>query len=425
MTIPPYRDFSRLLAEGRPDGCAVAYSGSRLVRWRELRNAVTGYRKKDGAPRCRVLLADTTPLDFLARLMAALIDCDVPVIPPNFQPQTIASLAGLPVLDGQSPPSLELYTSGSSGDPKCVRKTLRQLDAECRVHEHCWGDAVAHATIVSTTPHHHIYGMLFRLLWPLCAGRPFDNVAIADPSMLSERLACLKDTVLISSPAQLSRLPELVDLTRLDPRPRLVFSSGGPLALDTARQYAEAWGAPPIEIFGSTETGGIAWRRQTERDARWAPLPGVAVDSDPDGALLVRSPFLPEDSWLRMEDAAEFDGDGRFALRGRLDRILKIEEERLSLPEMETWIAQHGAVTAAALVPVAIGRRTVLGAVVATTEGRRRSRKSLVADLRTHLRQKYDEVLLPRRWRFVEHLPYNERGKLVFDDLMRLVNSPP
>lgn len=431
-----FLDIRQLLADGRSDSHPVAYDGSRLVSWAEFRQSVQARRKRRGQGRRRVLVADAMALDFLAHLLAVIADGDVAVIPPNFQPQTLRSFDAMPPPDGLPEAVMELYTSGSTGEPKCIRKALRQLEAECRALETCWGGAAKGTVAAATTPYHHIYGLLFRLLWPLCAGRPFDNTTIAEPAAFIERLAFLGQTLLISSPAQLSRLPELLDLAGIGKKPRLVFSSGGPLCAGTASRYAQAWGESPVEVFGSTETGGIAWRRQSVL-AAWTPMPGVRLCADADGALLVRSAFLPDESALRMEDAVEFGGDGRFALRGRLDRIVKIEEKRLSLPEMEAWLARHAAVANAAVAPLQIGTRTVVGAVVAVrgvpgagAQGGIQGacaepRKRLIAALKIHLRQKYDAVLLPRRWRFVEQLPYNERGKLPAENLVALLNAPP
>lgn len=421
-----FLDIRQLLADGRRDDYPVSYDGSRLVSWAEFRHLVEVRRKRPGEGRRRVLVADATALDFLAHLLAVIADDDVAVIPPNFQPHTLQSFSVLPPPDGLPAATLELYTSGSTGEPKCIRKALRQLEAECHVLESCWGNAAKDTVVAATTPYHHIYGLLFRLLWPLCAGRPFDNTTIAEPIAFIERLTFLKETLLISSPAQLSRLPDLLDLAKIGKKPRLIFSSGGLLCTDTASRYADAWGASPVEVFGSTETGGIAWRRQSAVSA-WTPMPGIRLSADADNALLVRSPFLPGESALRMEDAVEFNDDGTFHLRGRLDRIVKIEEKRLSLPEMEAWLAQHAAVANAAVVPLKIGTRTVVGAVIAVQEVHGASaehRKQLIATLKTHLRQKYDTILLPRRWRFVEQLPYNERGKLAAENLVALLNTP-
>ena len=79
---------------------------------------------------------------------------------------------------------------------------------------------------------------------------------------------------------------------------------------------------------------------------------------------MVRSPFLPDATTWRMDDAAIFLPDGRFTLAGRLDRTVQIEEKRLSLPEMESRLAAHPLVQEAIVVAVAGPRRTVVGALI-------------------------------------------------------------
>jgi acyl-coenzyme A synthetase/AMP-(fatty) acid ligase len=418
-----------LLDYGRASDALVARDGARWVTWAEFAANVAArravHRDSGTGIKRRVLMVEQNPLEFLAEFLAVLGAGFVPVIPPNFKADTLHALAVLPTPDDVPSQTLELYTSGSSGEPKCIRKTLVQLEAECRVLENCWGEAAANALVLATVPHHHIYGLLFRLLWPLLAGRPFDTATIAEPTALVECLAAAERTLLVASPAQLSRLPELLDLQGLVQPPQLVFSSGGPLQQATALRYVTAWGVAPIEVFGSTESGGVAWRQQN-RDTRWQPLPGVTVDCASDGALLVQSTFLPDAAPLRLEDAVCIDADGCFTLQGRLDRIVKLEEKRLALPEMESWLAGHRAVVAVALAPLNLNGRALLGAVVVLRDGLPlpTMRQALVSELREHLRRRYDDILLPRRWRFVMALPYNERGKLACTELLHLLEAP-
>lgn len=422
MKSPPFRTLHALIEEGRPDGYPVAIDGERIVGWGEFSKLVQARRKGSHDVPRRVLLGEQSALNFLADLLAVIADGDIAVLPPNFQPQTLSALSSLPVPNNASLGSIELYTSGSSGEPKCVSKTLTQLESECRVQETCWGQVADDAIVIATTPYHHIYGLLFRLLWPLCAGRVFDNATMTDPAMLFQRLNQLKSVVLVSSPAHLSRLPLPTEQGSKASPPKLVFSSGGPLRADAAQHVLRLWGTSPVEIFGSTESGGIAWRRQTD-EVYWTPLPGVQIDTAHDGALVIRSPFISEPAGHRMEDVAEIRNDGRFVLNGRLDRIVKIEEKRLSLPEMETWLALHASVSACAAAPIPIDGRTFVGVVVVTRADDLSDRKLLIAELREHLNQKFDAVLLPRRWRFVEQLPYNERGKLPVENLVALLTK--
>lgn len=403
-------------------------------------------------PERRWLLKEADLYAFGCGLFALLHAGKEAVVPPNLQPGSADRLQALGAFDAvydnaaidehdakalapstlqafeRDRPALYLYTSGSTGEPKRIAKTPAQLENEIAVLESLWGAQLADSCILATVPHYHMYGLPFRLLWPLAAGRDIDTTQCLEPDTLSAHMRKFPDYALIATPAQLSRLPELWTLSALRPAPKLIFSSGGPLPRDAALAFAAGLGAAPTEIYGSTETGAIAWRRQ-EEGAAWNPLPGLRVQRSVDGALLLQSPFLPDNDALRCEDGIELQEDGRFLLRGRLDRILKIEEKRVSLPEAEARLAEHPWVAECALIGLAGNRQYLAAAAVLNATGRaaleREGRKAVVNALRAHLRRDYEAVLLPRRWRFVERLPLNERGKLSAAALTRLFDQNP
>ena len=320
---------------------------------------------------------------------------------------------------------LVLFTSGSSGEPKAIRKTLEQLDVEVSVLEHTFAEHLPHCSVVSTVSHQHIYGLLFKILWPLAASRPFLSEQIEYPETLSYYTALLPNLCLISSPAQLSRLPKALEHERQLRSPSLVFSSGGPLSFAAAKGVNQCYGHLPIEIFGSTETGGIAYRRQHEADEPWQVFDRISIDQDPtDGALLLKSPYLADDEWLRCEDKIEPTENGQFRLKGRLDRIVKIEEKRLSLAQMETLLCSHAYVEQAALV-VLPQFKSQLGAVVTLSElGKNvlqeQGKLSINNALKAHLLTQFERVTLPRRWRYPDILPLNTQGKRVTAQLVEL-----
>src|SRR5262245_14330956 len=234
-------------------------------------------------------------------------------------------------------PGLVLYTSGTTGAAQGISKKLVQMAAEVATLEKQFGNLLGTADVVTTVSHQHIYGLLFNVLWPLAAGRPFH----ARPLSFLEELAMLKrDFVLVSSPAHLKRIPENMASPTATKRLRAVFSSGGPLPFEVAQESKRLIGPLPIEVYGSSETGGIAWRRQeTIGNQPWKPFVGVdwRIDCD-DGVLEVRSPNLPDASWFRTADRAKPAGDDSFALGGRIDRIAKIEGKRISLSAIESLL---------------------------------------------------------------------------------------
>jgi acyl-coenzyme A synthetase/AMP-(fatty) acid ligase len=370
--------------------------------------------------------ADGALADGAAELRPALASLDA-VLDPLDAAWGRGAAPALTPLDPDAP-LLELSTSGTTGEGKWVSKALRHLDGEVAVLERAFGPSVGAGTpVFSTASPQHLYGLLFRVLWPLASGRPFQAATWLHAEELLPRMEAAGRAVLASTPAHLRRLP---GLARVRGVCREVFSSGGPLEPEDADAVREALGRAPVELFGSTETGGVAWRRQAPGPERalWTPLPGVRVSrvaaGPEEGRLRVESPFVSAGAEPRagapaactLGDRVELAPDGRFALLGRADRVVKVGEKRLSLPEMESALRAHALVEEAALLPLEQAGETRVGAAVVLSEaGRsalaREGRRALLARLGEDLAAHWDRVLLPRAWRLAPALPRDAQGK--------------
>ncbi|QZD71685.1 acyl-CoA synthetase family protein [Pseudomonas sp. 3-2] len=319
---------------------------------------------------------------------------------------------------------LSLCTSGSSGEPKRIDKSLRQLANEVEALEQLWGADLGEACILGSVATQHIYGLLFRVLWPLCAGRPFLRKQLAFPEDLQRASREHPTFAWVASPALLKRMGDNLDWPALS-AVRRVFSSGGALPADAAQSLHQRLGQWPTEILGSSETGGIAWR---QGESLWQPFAGVELSQDSDGALLIASPYLPAGHVEHTADAARIQADGRFELLGRLDRIVKLEEKRISLPMLEQALVAHDWVAEARLGVVQENRAS-LGALLVLSESglfalREHGRRSLTETLRRHLGDHCEALALPRRWRLLRQLPLNSQGKLPQADVEALLLAP-
>lgn len=316
---------------------------------------------------------------------------------------------------------ISLCTSGSSGEPKRIDKQLRQLANEVTALERLWGSALGDAWIIGSVATQHIYGLLFRVLWPLCAGRGFERRQLPFPEDLQRASREHPSFAWVASPALLKRMGDNLDWPALR-QVRKVFSSGGELPALAAERLQQCLGQWPTEILGSSETGGIAWR---QGEALWQPFADVRLSQDEHGALRIASSYLPAGHVEQSADAAEFAENGRFRLLGRLDRIVKLEEKRISLPMLEQALCSHPWVAEARLGMIEEGR-AYLGAVLVPTPAglhalRNQGRRALVEALRTHLAGHCETLALPRRWRLLRQLPLNTQGKLPQATLQRLL----
>lgn len=357
-------------------------------------------------------------------LTAAAVDAVLTDHPEHFQGYSLLPAPGTyadSAPEVRLPPdgaNIEFFTSGSSGLPKRVPKTYAQLRLEVEALERQWGTSLGAAAMVGTVPHYHLYGVLFRILWPLLTGRSFFREICLHPAALREA-ALHGDCAIVSSPAFLGRITDYSDL----PPPskvRAVFSSGSLLPDDAARRLAECWGKPSIEVYGSTETGGIAWRTWKDPNERelWKPILGVETDVREEtigSRLWVKSGCTWNGDWAPTGDHARRQENG-FELLGRADDVVKLEDKRLSLAEMRAKLLQHAWVADARLL-LLDGRRRCIGAVVIlntagnaalTSVGKVRVNQAL----RDCLRTSYEALLVPRKWRYVAMLPDNDMGKV-------------
>lgn len=357
------------------------------------------------------LPGDLTPASRQA--LRARVDAFAGDVPPPAELSTVeagavATSAGRP-LDADAL-QLVVFTSGSTGQPQTCPKRLGQLFDEVAALEQAFGAASAGAAVLGSVSHQHVYGLLFRVLWPLATCRPVQ----AQSLVVLEDLAGLTPpgarAVLIASPTHLSRLPPMA---RADVGQ--VFSSGAPLPDAALPDCLRTFGQAPIEVYGSSETGGVAWRqRNPGAAAHWQALPGVAwrIDSD---TLWLRSPHLDEAGWQPSADRAAAV-EGGFELRGRADRIVKIAEKRVSLTAVEAALRASPLIADVRLLVLAEPREQLGVVAVPSAAGWQlydeQGRRALAEALRACLADIVERVALPRRLRFLPELPANAQGKV-------------
>jgi acyl-coenzyme A synthetase/AMP-(fatty) acid ligase len=450
MTALP---LARLLGGRYADSHIVAIRGMAALTLGRLRaEAAHNAQRIAGRRARRGMLACQDSFQFLVGMLALLQAGAEIVLPPNTQAGTLSSFSGavdLLVTDeirpavanvlvlepaGTEPPRepvlpaqtrIDFFTSGSTGEPKRIEKSLAMLEREAMALDEVWGTEVGSARVLGMVSHQHIFGLAFKVMWPLMSGRCFSApVHYVWETVFAELSAA---AVIISSPAHLTRVAGLPHVAATD-RPRMIFSAGAPLPGAAAREVMSIFGIAPTEIFGSTETGALAWRGGADESALWQPLPEVEISSSAEGLLRVRSPFTSAPDWCDLADKVDISADGRFRFHGRADRIIKIEGKRVSLPQLERDIADLQWVEEARVVP--LPELSCLGAIAVLTaagheELARRGKFRFERMLRRALGATQDTATLPRRWRFVDCIPVDGMGKRRNSDLAMLLVAEP
>lgn len=315
---------------------------------------------------------------------------------------------------------IHMYTSGSTGHPKAVLQRMKEFELDNAFIMSKWGDDFYKRIVCSCVNQHHIYGLLFSVVLPFAAGVPFRRNRITVPAEFKS----LTDTsyMIIAVPAFLKRTVE-DETESFGLKSPVIFTSGGVLTPDVAKKTDQIMGFWPIEVYGSTETSGIAYR-QSKNGLEWTPFDNAEISQNADGCLIIRSPYISDPAGFETADLVEIFPDGRFLLKGRSDSIVKIEEKRISVTEVENRLNQNPYVKDCCVIAMADRRQYLAAAVVLSPAGVEKFAGADKFDInqyfRNYLAGFFEAVVLPRKWRYLDAIPQNAMGKRKKDDIKAL-----
>jgi acyl-coenzyme A synthetase/AMP-(fatty) acid ligase len=337
-------------------------------------------------------------------------------------------LCSFPALDDASveqsafePPQIDagqcvayVFTSGSTGipvpHPKGWGALVRNVQAEARLCK--MADARNHA-VIATVPPQHMYGFESTILIVMQSGNALVAGQTFYPTDICQALASApRPRTLVTTPVHLrSLLGAGLDVPPVD----LVMSATAPLSLALAEEAEARFGAPLIEIYGSTETGQIAIRHSA-RTQEWQLFGGLRFERK-EGVCWVSGGHV--ETPTPMNDVIEPISGERFLLHGRMADLVNIAGKRNSLAYLNLQLnAIPGVVDGAFFMPDEAERDGVtrLSAFVVAPG-------LATADLVTALRERMDPVFLPRPLLFVDALPRNATGKLPREALQQLARQ--
>jgi acyl-coenzyme A synthetase/AMP-(fatty) acid ligase len=311
---------------------------------------------------------------------------------------------------------LRLYTGGSTGVPKIWSKTGINIFAEALYLARHFSVS-AKDRIVATISPYHVYGLLYSVTLPLVSGA---SVLSGIPSYPEEIIQSAKDcaaTILVSVPAhyRVLRGKPLMGSSL-----RLAFSSAGVLETGDNTEFCRNNATGIIEVYGSTETGGIALRNRFRGEEQFTPYP--TVDWKIHGQQLqVRSPYLSpgltrdDGGFFTTGDRVEANGSSGFSLKGRADSITKVGGNRVDLEEISVLLKQQPGVADCLVLALAEGGGRQ-SRIVALIEGEDVNMEGLKKMLASRL----EPYALPRTMKMVGRMPMKENGKYDRDKILRL-----
>ena len=371
---------------------------------------VAAFLEKNGIKELQIYLDDA--FKFYAAFFGSLLAGAAPYVlaKPVYEPNLTAVndenfsnfLSSKPANGLKFDPQAKFYlqTSGSSGKSKMIEKSLAQMikESEYLADELNFS---SQNTFFSSVSHRHMFGLTFKVFLPLALGAR----VIADELNYPEEILglSLANHVFIASPVLLRTLaqsPAAIALKGLSG----IVSAGSPLKKELRSELGRICDARIIEIYGSTETGIVA------KDDGCGLRLFDAVDAglDDRGALSVSSPWC---EFFQTNDAASIDED-RLALQGRIDRIVKLNDKRVSLESIEAKLLESGLLADCYCAPHPKFKR-IAALLQLNGEGlkkfRKIGKKGVVAELKELLKLEFKNSV--RYFKIVEKMPRNQQGK--------------
>jgi long-chain acyl-CoA synthetase len=333
-----------------------------------------------------------------------------------------------------------MYTSGTTGFPKGVMLSHKNLESNLRQGAEVWTPTPGALGLVCL-PMNHSYGL--SAYFQSCVfGDGMVMIPRFDPQKIFEVLRDYPVTSIPLVPTMITMLmqayePERHSLGSL----MVIISSGGPLAEATLMQAMELFKIPIAHAYGLTEAGPTVARQRLDRykiGSVGPALPGLEmkiVDENGDqvsegteGEIICKGPGvmkgywkMPRETaatlkngWLYTGDIGKVDVDGDLYITGRKKDLIIKGGENIDPSISEKWLYYHPAVAEAAVIGIPDAKYgEEVAAAVVLKPGQQASEQELI----DHVRQNVHHFSAPNKIFFIEDMPKNNLGKILKKDL--------
>ncbi|MCU0568296.1 MAG: acyl-CoA synthetase [Oculatellaceae cyanobacterium Prado106] len=351
--------------------------------------------------------------------------------------------------------ALMLFTSGTTGKPKGVVITHRNLEAQVTSLVTAWewtdGDRILHVL-----PLHHIHGIVNVLTCALWSGATCYMLPKFDAQTVWQHLSSGEFTLFMAVPTIYSKLIAFWEAAASDLQThysegcaalRLMVSGSAALPVPLLEKWQQISGHFLLERYGMTEIGmalsnplhgsrcaGAVGQPLPQVEVRLVDDQGAIAPAETPGEIQVKGPAVFLEYWQNSEATAKAFRDGwfctgdlavleqdRYRILGRISvDIIKTGGYKVSALEIEGTLLSHPEIQECAVVGVADeewGERVCAAVVV------RGDRPFAVGELRDWAKTQLANYKVPSRVITVTELPRNVMGKVTKPAIAQLFTT--
>lgn len=334
----------------------------------------------------------------------------------------------------ETPGSLILQSSGTTGFPRLVHRDAPSIDAVSNAMVESIGFSESDR-VLALLPLSHSYGIEHGLLAPVWSGAEVILGHGLDLNIIQTELP--HTTIFPTVPSAVEILTELPGATTELPHLRRIYSAGSPLPRSVFDRFLSRYRIRVSQLYGATEVGSVTYNAADHPDFDPAsvgdPMRGVEIRiADPlhpeklvparseghvhihaasmFGGYLDQRPALV-DGFFPTGDLGSLDAAGRLTITGRLKLLIDVGGLKVNPVEVETVLREHPLVGSCIVVPMR--QSETVYRVKAIVTPRDPSRPPSVEDLRALARQKLATYKVPRAFEIRPSLPTTPTGKVL------------
>lgn len=344
----------------------------------------------------------------------------------------------LPALPDGDSPAIGQHSTGTTGRPKHVERSHRQLLAEVdAIHDRL--GTTERDVFLGCIPLFHAHGLCNTLLATLrCRGRLVLTGGFYARSILN-LIEAESVTLWPTVPFMVRILTEMPGpVTRELPSLRLAVSAGAPLDPAVARRFGDRYGLVVRQLYGCTEMGAITVNEDgaipETLDSVGTPIAGTEVrivgpggetlPAGTVGQVALRGAGLAagyadadevahrafRDGEFFPGDLGELDADGRLRLRGRTRLFINVGGQKVDPEEVEQVLRGHPDVADVAVVR---SPHDYYGEVVRAVLVLREGARPDINTLRRFCREALSDYKVPKELLFRDAIPRSATGKIL------------